>query len=116
MIKSVKHVNVEKLPPTNSAAKHHSYRVYLQVQLWLGNDTIQATDWGWELNNGKLYPRKMDTLPAPKALMKILKCGCTQNCDTNKCTCKKNGLFCTELCDNCTSGNCINVEDLNLLN
>ena len=116
VIKSVKHVNVEKLPPTNNAAKHHSYRVYLQVQLWLGNDTIQATDWGWELNNGKLYPRKMDTLPAPKALMKILKCGCTQNCDTNKCTCKKNGLFCTELCDNCTSGNCINVEDLNLLN
>ena len=116
VIKSVKIVNVQKLPPTNSAAKYHSYRVYYQVQVWLGNETIQATDWGWELINGNLYPKKMDTPPAPEALMKIIKCGCTLNCDTNRCTCKKNGLFCTDLCDNCDSSICRNIEDSNLLN
>ena len=115
VIKSVKNVNIDKLPPTNSAAKYHSYRVYYQVQVWLGNNSLNPEDWGWELHNGNLYPTKMDNPPAPQALMKILKCGCTLNCGTNKCTCKKNGLFCTELCDNCISGNCINVEDLTLL-
>ena len=70
VIKSVKIINIQKLPPTNSAAKYHSYRVYYQVQVWLGNESPKATDWGWELNNGNLYPKKMDTPPAPEALMK----------------------------------------------
>ena len=115
VIKSVKSVTVQKLPPTNSAAKYHSLRVYYQVQVWLENETLKATDWGWELINGNLYPIKIDTPPAPAALMKIIKCGCTLQCDTNKCTCKKNGLFCTQLCHNNTSSNCINIEDLDLI-
>ena len=114
VIKSVKSVTVQKLPPTNSAAKYHSFRVYDQVQVWLENETLQTTDWSWELMNGNLHPIKMDTSPAPEALMKIIKCGCTLQCDTNKCTCKKNGLFCTQLCHNNTSGNCSNTEDLHL--
>ena len=49
VIKSVKSVTVQKLPPTNSVAKCHSFRVYYQVQVWLKNETLQATNWGWEL-------------------------------------------------------------------
>ena len=112
----IKGVTVQKLPPANNAAKYHSLRVYYQVQVWLKNETLKATDWGWELINGNLYPIKMDTPPAPAALMKIIKCGCTLQCDTNKCTCKKNGLFCTQLCHNNTSKNWFNVEGLNLIN
>ena len=115
VIKSINSVNVQKLPPTNSAAKYHSYRVYYQVQVWLGNKNLDPKDWGWELIDGNLFPRKMDTPPAPQALMKIIKCGCKLHCDTNQCTCKKNRLFCTDLCDNCTSGNCTNVADSNML-
>ena len=48
----------------------------------------KATDWGWKLVKGNLYPKKMDKLPAPEALMKIMKCGCTLFCESNKCTCK----------------------------
>lgn len=110
VIKSLKHVEVKNLPPTNSAAKYHSYRVYYQVQVWLGNESLHATDWGWELINGHLFPMKMDNAPAPESLLKIMKCGCTSNCDNNRCSCKKNGLFCTELCDNCSVGNCNNVD------
>ena len=44
VIKSVKSVTVQKLPPTNSAAKYHSFRVYYQVQVWLENETLQPTD------------------------------------------------------------------------
>ena len=91
VIKSLKHVEVKNLPPTNSAAKYHSYRVYYQVQVWLGNESLHATDWGWELINGHLFPMKMDNAPAPESLLKIMKCGCTSNCDNNRCSCKKMG-------------------------
>ena len=58
VIKSLKSVNVQKLPPPPSAAKYHSYRVYYQVQVWLGNETLKTTDWGWELINDNLFPQK----------------------------------------------------------
>ena len=115
VIKSMKTVVIQKLPPTNNAAKYHSYRVYYQVQVWLGNASLhEATDWGWQLVNGNLHPIKMDKPPAPDALMKIMRCGCKKNCETNICTCKKHGLYCTELCNNCNSGNCRNVEEIDL--
>ena len=111
----MKTVVIQKLPPTNNAAKYHSYRVYYQVQVWLGNASLhEATDWGWQLVNGNLHPIKMDKPPAPDALMKIMRCGCKKNCETNICTCKKHGLYCTELCNNCNSGNCRNVEEIDL--
>ena len=115
VIKSMKTVPIHKLPPTTSAARYHSFRVYYQVQVWLGNESLhKATDWGWKLVKGNLYPKKMDKLPAPEALMKIMKCGCTLHCESNKCTCKRHGLYCTELCNNCTSDNCKNVEETDL--
>ena len=97
-ITSMKSVDIQKLPPTNSAAKYHSYRVYYQVQVWLGNENIQPTDWGWYLIDGYLFPKKMDNEPAPKSLMKVIKCNCTLYCENNQCTCKNNGLFCSEYC------------------
>ena len=42
----------ESLPPTYDAAKHHSYRVYHQVQTWLGN-SLDPTKWGWVLHKGQ---------------------------------------------------------------
>ena len=115
VVRSVKSVTVQKFPPTTSAAKYHPFRVYYQVQVQLENETLQITYWGWELINGNLYPIKIDTPPAPAALMKIIKCRCTLQCDTNKCKCKKNGLFCTQLCHNNTSSIFINIEKLDLI-
>lgn len=46
---------LEKLPPTVGAAVQHSYRVYFQLQTWLGNE-VQPTEWGWKVttaNNKK---------------------------------------------------------------
>ena len=115
VIKSMKAVLVQRLPPTNSAAKYHSFRVYYQVQAWLGNEHLhKATDWGWELIKGNLHPKTMDLPPAPKALMKVMKCSCKLHCENNICTCKKHGLYCTEFCNNCTSGNCKNIDDSDL--
>ena len=111
----MKAVPVQNLPPTTSAAQYVSFRVYKTVQDWLGNEALhKATEWGWELVKGNLHPKKMDKPPAPEALMKIMKCGCKLYCDSNICSCKKYGLYCTEFCNNCTSGNCRNVEDSNM--
>ena len=37
---------LETLPPTESAAVQHCFRVYHQLQQWLGNKK-EATKWGW---------------------------------------------------------------------
>ena len=41
------------LPPTEASAKLHSARVFLQVQAWLGNITLNPNEWGYELEGGQ---------------------------------------------------------------
>ena len=36
--------------------------------------------------------------PAPEAIIHLVKCGCTKQCASNRCQCRKNGLSCTDLC------------------
>lgn len=43
-------VKFSLLPPTSSAAQQHIYRVYYQIQTWLGRE-IDPEQWGWELKN-----------------------------------------------------------------
>ena len=40
------------LPPTSSAAKYHSYRVFAQVMQWKGRD-LDPTEWAGSLKMGK---------------------------------------------------------------
>ena len=84
--------------------------MYHKVQALLANENFQATDWGWKLVNSQLYPKTTDIAPAPESLLKIIKWGCRQLCDSNQYSCKKNGLFCIDLCKNCDVGNCLNVD------
>jgi len=45
-------------------------------------------------------------LPAPKAVINLVKCNCSKSrCQTARCTCRKAGLFCTDMCG------CSNMED-----
>uniref|UniRef100_A0A8D8XT43 Uncharacterized protein n=1 Tax=Cacopsylla melanoneura TaxID=428564 RepID=A0A8D8XT43_9HEMI len=46
-VKSVTNVkpDISSLPPTEGAARQHSYRTYHQVQQWLGNN-LPPQDWG----------------------------------------------------------------------
>lgn len=46
---------LENLPPTEGAAKQHGFRVYLQLQKWLGND-YDLTQWGWKVEDNLLMP------------------------------------------------------------
>ena len=64
-----KYTPPERLPPSSSAAKYHSLRIYLQVQDWKGNK-LPAEDWGWQHKTaqlvGQLKPIQMDMGPAPE--------------------------------------------------
>ena len=107
--KSLKSVAIKRLPPTDDAAKYHSYRVYLQTQVWTGNVALQPDDWGWKTQCERLLPKKMGNNPAPDAILKIIRCKCMEYCDTMICSCKKNGLFCTDWCGKCQEGLCTNI-------
>lgn len=103
--------NMASLPPTEDAARYHSYRVYHQVQTWLGN-TLDPEDWGWKRTAHGLIPISMSQEIAPKNLLKAIRCRCmSRNC-TNACGCRKAGLKCSVLCD-CDEEKCankINIE------
>ena len=107
--KSLKSVDIKRLPPTDAAAMYHSYRVYLQTQIWVGNVALKPEDWGWTDQCGSMFPAKMDSRPAPDALLKIVRCKCSGYCDTLVCSCKKNGMYCTEFCGKCQDGLCTNI-------
>lgn len=104
---------LEKLPPTAGAAEQHCYRVYYQLQTWLGNE-LTATDWGWKISSdGIMKPCMTTEKLIPDNLLKTICCSCEKGCLSAKCSCRKHGLRCTDLCSNCNElGNCTNLEVL----
>ena len=106
----------EKLPPTERAGFYHSLRVHLQVMQWatLNTSVMEATDWGWKLEGKMLMPIPTDLEPAPEDLLKVIRCNCKRTsvnqCVTNMCTCRKNGLHCISACGGCHGESCGNVQ------
>ena len=86
-------VTPQSLPPTRDSAYHHFFRVYHQIQTWLGR-MINAEDWGWKEEGGKLTPVMMTQTVAPETLLTFVRCGCKEEgCGTNTCSCWKHGMY-----------------------
>ena len=73
------------LPPSSSADKQHSYRIFHHIQQWLGvqannwanwvqANILQANNWGWKLSSNNLKPVTSEDSPALKFLMKLVFC------------------------------------------
>ena len=107
-------IQIHTLPPTSAAAKHHSLRVYYQVQEWVGASQLDATNFGWKLEKGKLVPITCDLPAAPSELLKIIRCECKGNCDSNRCSCFRLGIKCSPGCENCCGTSCSNTPALDL--
>ena len=60
-----KAVEAKRLPPTSAAARYHSLRVFLQINVWKGNASIEPEEWGWKESDGQLLPVTTDLPPAP---------------------------------------------------
>lgn len=103
--------SLESLPPTEGAAKQHGYRVFYQLQNWLGNTDLQAIDWGWQIKQDRLVPIGSTDPPIPRKLLEQISCGCSKKgCVDASCSCKKHGLKCTTLCAYCNDDCCSNLE------
>ena len=101
---------LETLPPTQGSAKQHAFRVYYQLQLWLGNNSLIPTDWGWQIKNKCLLPVGTTDPPIPQKLLSQISCTCSKKgCIDASCSCKKHGLECTNLCAHCHEDTCYNL-------
>lgn len=98
--------DLASLPPTRGSAQQHAYRVFLQVQIWLGNQ-LTPEAWGWKRGvDGTLEPIMTNDPAAPDSIMKTIFCKCTAGCGV-RCGCRKAGITCTSVCGNC-EGSCTN--------
>ena len=109
-------IKPEKLPPTERAAYFHSLRVYHQVQEWnsLREDSSNATNWGWKLQDGILIPVMTDEAPAPDEILNVVRCNCqvaSKNpCGGSRCSCRNNELHCVAACGDCRGTECENCN------
>lgn len=102
-----KPVKLQSLPPTTGAARQHLFRVYYQVQTWLGNE-LNPEQWGWVMKDHVLEPVMTLLPPAPDELLHMIFCNCTKGCGTN-CGCRKIGLPCSAVCGHCHGQSCLNA-------
>ena len=111
---STSHVQPQSLPPTSSAAKYHSLRVYYQIQEQKGfGDKIRPEEWGW-IKMKEFVPVQTDLAPAPQELLRVIRCNCKSDCSSSRCTCKKHGMECSAACGNCRGAGCINSNQIEL--
>lgn len=99
------------LPPDRDSLGQHCARANYQAAIWRRatepNPQIpDPTTSGWELDNF-LSPRWLTKPCLPDSLKeKLTRCGCSKNkCESSRCSCRANGLVCTDLCS-CTD--CVN--------
>lgn len=104
---------VRSLGPTSSAFQYHSERVYLQVQVWLGNNIIKPEDWGWKIDNNTMLPITgvENDLICPNDIKILISCGCKLSCNPRYCGCIKNDRKCYEACKNCSGSSCTNYNN-----
>ena len=68
-------VKPEQLPPTKDSSKYHFFRVFHQIQTWLGCP-LNPLEWGWKVQNDKMVTMFTNQIPVPSELLTYVKCGC----------------------------------------
>ena len=106
-----KHLEGEMLPPTRAALLPHILRAnYIMMRDRSYQTNCPALppieENGWTSENGVILPVRCLALPAPRAVLELIKCGCKAGCK-GRCSCSNNDLPCTPLCK-CYSGDCAN--------
>ena len=105
-------VTPERLPPTESASKLHCHRVYYQIMVWMGKEEgMDATHWGWNLQDNHFVPNMSRMSPATDSLLKFIHCNCSTACRTHNCSCRRYGLPCTVVCGSCQLKECDNPHN-----
>ena len=104
--------NTSQLPPCHDALKCHIMWATYQAAIWCRaletKPQVPSPDGhGWKMKDGTLAIHWMDQLPAPRALLELISCGCKTGCTTRRCSCRANDMLCT---DACLCSKCDNVR------
>ena len=97
----------EKMAPTNRAVTWSKAYLQIVTQKLLDSREIQLDpcEQGWQFKNGlNLSPITTDREVAPENVFKVIKCNCKESanqCGTNRCFYRKNGLVCFMTCGKC---------------
>ncbi|GBO05981.1 hypothetical protein AVEN_60615-1 [Araneus ventricosus] len=81
------HFNLASLSPTTAAAREHSLRAYLQVQL-RGGFAKGPLDLGWKETKHGLFPVTTHKEPSPPAFLSVI-CKCSKGYNLS---CTKSGI------------------------
>ena len=106
---------IDKLPPTPGAMLQHIYRAHLQASIWIQDDALHPIIYdpctlGWSKDDSKWVPVLTAIECAPESVSELVRCNCAKTlCSTMRCTCKRNGLECTELCKCNANEDCCNT-------
>ena len=98
-----------------AALKQHILRVNIQASVWnqahvAQQELLDPLNHGYYKDeDGHLKPVTTESLPAPEAILEMVRCHCKEDCSSRRCSCKSMELSCTELCQ--CSADCQNDED-----
>ena len=62
---------------------------------WLVVCNMKETDCEWTTKDDNLVPVMTDLPPAPDELLRVIRCNCTTDCSTARCSCRKHSLECS---------------------
>ncbi|KAG1663115.1 hypothetical protein GQR58_020553 [Nymphon striatum] len=101
------------------ALEEHIKRVRLQSRVWcqatvMQQQPFEPLEFGYCIDTDGLRPVTTKILPAPQAIIELVRCQFKTNCSSQRCSCRKNNLTCTELC--LCDTECTNDEDSNIEN
>ena len=100
---------LKELPPTDEAFQENVKRAVLQSMIWystMNSDPpdVDPTLFGWakDMSNKILVAVTLpdNVSPAPEAILKLMKCGCstTSPCNTKRCSCSSANVACAIMC------------------
>lgn len=109
--------NEDSTPCTEDALTKHMQRVSYQCAIWkraldrsISPPTINGH--GWIVDGQSITVDWMDLPAAPDGVLDVVNCGCVTGCQTNRCSCFKAKLKCTDICgcQNCKNENIVEEE------
>ena len=109
----------DKLPPTLGALKQHILRAHVQARVWAQAATAQQDipdplqNGFYKDKDGHIKPVTTEVLPAPAAIIEMVRCQCKTDCSRSRCSCKGKDMTCTNLC--LCGTDCQNDEDSQVL-
>ena len=113
VLKAKTFVKPERLSPTKTALRYHSFRCYYQILEWKNaHHNLTTEDWGWMKVDNKLIPKTTHKNAAPESLLKNIGCICSGDCSTMRCGCRRGGYKCSSVCGKCQLTECCNAENL----